>query len=222
MNQGFELELEKAGSKASLYKIHFKDRTRSEYDRFLDRIEANSECTEDQRNFCKWHCAHLGEYWKDECWVSPDRCLAPLECQSSERCEHPADCQTLKACQKSDMLDQLQVQLLKATTSVQFHEALFRPKNKYPKKIRSMYAGALRLYGIRLGRGIFIAGDGGYKTEKKIYQDNDLGDRYDRVKYAWDRISQKIADGRLRIGNRRRTIVPGPKASSNPLVFDTK
>lgn len=118
------------------------------------------------------------------------------------------------------MLEQLQMQLFKATKRVQFHEDLFRPKDDYPKRIRSMYAGALRLYGVRWGSGIFIAGDGGFKTEKKIYQDNDLGDRYDRVKYAHDRIERKVNERKLRVGPQRRRFYPGPEASSSPFLFE--
>jgi hypothetical protein len=114
------------------------------------------------------------------------------------------------------MIDHLQVKLLKATRRICFHEHLFRPKADYPENIRSIYAGAIRLYGVRLGKGIFIAGDGGYKTEKKIYQDDDLGERYNRVKHVRDCLMRKIDDQEILVGQKR--LKPGHRASSSSLL----
>lgn len=232
MNEAFRLRLEKAGLKASFYKIHFDSCDRSEYDRFLDRLEANRKCTADQRNFCKWHHACLGDFgdldeewlegdWLDRCWKDYEECKRPEECDEEERCQYPILCQQLYKCQKPNMLDHLQVKLLTATQRVCFHEDLFRPEDNYPENIRSIYAGAIRLYGVRWGKGIFIAGDGGYKTEKKIYQDDDLGDRYDRVKYVKNRLTQKIAAQEIVVGDSGRKLLPGPRAPSSPLLFES-
>ena len=230
MKETFRLELDKAGRKAAFYKIHFESRDKSEYDRFLDRLEANSECTEDQQTFCQWHHARLGSFgdldedwleenWLSMCWKDYSECNSPEQCDKRERCQHPILCRELDECQKPEMIEHLQNKLLKATTKVCFHDDLFRPKDDYPDHIRSMYAGAIRLYGIRLRKGIFIAGDGGYKTEEKIYQDDNLGDRYDRVKYAKDCLMQKINDQKVVVGERK--LYPGHRASSSPFLFES-
>lgn len=228
MNEPFRLQLDKAGPKAAFYKIRFESRDKSEYDRFLDRLEANRKCTEDQQTFCQWHHARLGSFgdldedwleegWLDRCWDDHNECQRPEECDEEERCQYSILCRELDECQKPDMIDHLQAKLLKATKLVCFHDDLFRPKGKYPDNIRSIYAGAIRLYGVRLGKGIFIAGDGGYKAEKKIYQDDNLGDRYDRVKYVKDRLLQKIDDQKIVVGERK--LRPGHRASSSPFLF---
>lgn len=220
MDQAFELKLEHGGPKASLYKVHFANFESSEYDRFLDRLAPNPCCTADERNFCKWHYAHLGKLWDDDCWRNPSRCEVTDECEGTGRCQNPILCQESVRCRKSDMLDFLQVKLFRAAEHVCFHDDLFRPANNYPDRIRSIYAGALRLYGVRWEKRIFIAGDGGFKTEKRIYQDSSLGDRFDRVKYVRDRLAQKIDSGKLQVGDRGRKLKSGAQASDSPLLFE--
>lgn len=122
-------------------------------------------------------------------------------------------------CKRPDFFSKLTENLGWAVEERGFDTSFFTSREKYPYPLGGFYFGTCRLYGLRYGNDLFIAGNGGVKLDDAIQDSEFLRDYYEDMKYAARLIRSRLqrefdgdfpldTRGRRRIPNNLQTFAP--------------